>query len=163
MSAHESKPEWFQLADEDWASNPRAISAKEVKARRKNPIRLMAISTPLLVLGAGLFVAQSQEAPQAFAASAPIVATAPMTATAPVSEATTTTTVPTTSSPVVESAPVTSYQASVVTTPKISSSASTNALSTLQSGLILPAQGTVQSGDDGDDHGDDGDDEGQDD
>ncbi len=51
MSPEISKPEWFQMADAD----PIPAAPKSKKG-----IRLMAIATPLLVLGAGLAYAQTQ-------------------------------------------------------------------------------------------------------
>jgi cytoskeletal protein RodZ len=154
MSANESKPEWFQLADEDWAANPAAIEARVNKARRRNPIKIMAISTPLLVLGAGLFFAQSQQTPDAFAASVPTVATsqaaptsgsAGFTATTSATSATTENSQP----PVATTTnTTTTNQVPVASAPQISTPSTSSALSTLQSGLVLPAKGSVQSGDD---------------
>ena len=51
MSPENSKPEWFQMADADpIPANPKS----------KKGIRMMALATPLLVLGAGLVYAQTQ-------------------------------------------------------------------------------------------------------
>ena len=60
MSPENSKPEWFQLADGD-AILPRP--------RSKRAVRIMALATPLLVLGAGLVFAQTQESPSAVASA----------------------------------------------------------------------------------------------
>lgn len=159
MSAKESKPEWFQMADQDWAASPQAFKAG-VKSRRKNPVQMMAISAPILVLGAGLFFAQTQSAPTSFASSTTAVSTA---STNPSSLA---------SGAVIESTtPVANDPAS--TTPATSAPKAASApaqigfapISNSNGGLVLPAKSSVQSDDDGDDdHGsDDGDDENEDD
>lgn len=74
MSAEINKPEWFQMAEADGV---------EPKPKRKRIVRIMALSTPLLVLGAGLVFAQSQESPSAVA-SVSSVALSPA-ANAPIS------------------------------------------------------------------------------
>ncbi len=51
MSPENSKPEWFQMAEAD---------AVPATPKSKRGIRLMALATPLLVLGAGLSYAQTQ-------------------------------------------------------------------------------------------------------
>ena len=66
MSPANSKPEWFQLADGD-AILPRPKS--------KRAVRIMALATPLLVLGAGLVFAQTQESPIAVASAVTSAAT----------------------------------------------------------------------------------------
>ena len=66
MSPANSKPEWFQLADGD-VIPPRPKS--------KRAVRIMALATPLLVLGAGLVFAQTQESPIAVASAVTSTAT----------------------------------------------------------------------------------------
>jgi len=61
MSPEISKPEWFQLADAD-------TPAPKLKGKRA--VRIMALATPLLVLGAGLVFAQTQDSPTAVASAA---------------------------------------------------------------------------------------------
>ncbi|MCX6429833.1 MAG: hypothetical protein NTX12_02485 [Actinobacteria bacterium] len=144
MSAYESKPEWFQMADEDWATSPAAVKMG-VKTRRKNPIQLMAISAPILVLGAGLFFAQTQSAPTSFASPATTVA-AP--ASNPSSSAS--------SAPTESAAPVVNTPSSTV--PMTNAPSASNAssqtgfapLSATNGGLVLPAKISGQSDDDGD-------------
>lgn len=156
MSTNESKPEWFQLAEADWAASPGAVNPKALKARRSNPIRIMAISTPLLVLGAGLLFAQTQQAPDAFASATTSASSAPLAGTANTSGNATSTPMSVDSSTPVQSSaaaaatPGDSGQALTASTPRISPNVSSSALSTLQSGLKLPAKGSIQSGDDGD-------------
>ncbi len=60
MSPENSKPEWFQMAEED---------AFEPKPKSKRVVRIMALATPLLVLGVGLVFAQTQDSPTAVANS----------------------------------------------------------------------------------------------
>lgn len=72
MSSENSKPEWFQMADAD-VTPPRTKS--------KRVIRIMALATPLLVLGAGLVFAQTQGSPTAVASAA--ATTAALTAATP--------------------------------------------------------------------------------
>ncbi len=62
MNTENSKPEWFQLSQSD---------AFEPKPARKRALRVMALATPLLVLGAGLVYAQSQNSPVAVATALP--------------------------------------------------------------------------------------------
>lgn len=66
MSPENSKPEWFQMADAD---------ATPPQPRSKRVIRIMALATPLLVLGAGLVFAQTQDSPTAVASSVTSAAT----------------------------------------------------------------------------------------
>jgi hypothetical protein len=61
VSPENSKPEWFQMADAD---------AFESKPTSKKVMRIMALATPLLILGAELVVAQGQDSPSAVASSA---------------------------------------------------------------------------------------------
>jgi hypothetical protein len=90
MSPENSKPEWFQMADAD-ATPPRP--------KGKRAIRIMALASPLLVLGAGLVFAQTQDSPTALASAMEVPAT---TSPSP----TTVSTPTTTSTPVSSSAPV---------------------------------------------------------
>jgi len=60
MSPENSKPEWFQMAEEDGFAP---------KSTRKRAIRIMALATPLLVLGAGIVYAQTQNSSPASATS----------------------------------------------------------------------------------------------
>jgi hypothetical protein len=76
MSPENSKPEWFQMADAD-ATPPRPKS--------KRAIRIMALATPLFVLGAGLAIAQNQSVPNAVASLAVTVQTTAVTAATPAS------------------------------------------------------------------------------
>lgn len=137
MSTQGSKPEWFQMAEADWAASPRAKNAKAVKVSRNNPIRLMAISAPLLVLGAGLLFAQTQQVPDAFAAASTTV----------------TSSAPDQSSVAAGITSANSVQTPAINTPRVSATRASNALSTLQSGLKLPAKGSIQSDDDGNNSG----------
>ena len=52
MSPENSKPEWFHMADADPIPS---------KPKSKKGIRMMALATPLLILGAGLAYAQTQD------------------------------------------------------------------------------------------------------
>lgn len=61
MSPENSKPEWFHMAEAD-DTPPRP--------RGKRVIRIMALAIPLLVLGAGLVFAQTQDTPNAVASAA---------------------------------------------------------------------------------------------
>ena len=101
----------------------------------------MAISTPLLVLGVGLFFAQTQQAPDAFAAATTTIASTPF------ASPTTSSSTPSQSSVTAESTPVTTHQAPLVSTPKVATTSTSNALATLQNGLKLPAKGSIQSSD----------------
>jgi hypothetical protein len=58
MSTENSKPEWFQMSDAD---------AFEPKPASKKVMRIMALASPLFVLGAGLVFAQGQSSPIALA------------------------------------------------------------------------------------------------
>jgi hypothetical protein len=58
MSTDNSKPDWFQMAEAD---------AFEPKPATKKALRIMALATPLFVLGAGLAYAQSQINPNVVA------------------------------------------------------------------------------------------------
>ena len=60
MSPENSKPEWFHMAEAD-DTPPRP--------RGKRVIRIMALATPLLALGAGLVFAQTQDTPNAVASA----------------------------------------------------------------------------------------------
>lgn len=61
MNTENSTPEWFQMAQEDgFAPKPKS----------KRVIRVIAMASPLLVLGAGLVFASTQESPIAVASSA---------------------------------------------------------------------------------------------
>jgi hypothetical protein len=62
MSSENSKPEWFQMAQAD---------AFEPKPASKKVLKIMALATPLFVLGAGLVFAQSQNSPSAVATALP--------------------------------------------------------------------------------------------
>lgn len=125
MSPENSKPEWFQMADADDIA---------LQSKSKRVIRIMALATPLLVLGAGLVFAQTQDSPSAVAsgatsstspialapASTPLVSTP--AASAPTA-ATPTTTTPATSTPAtsiaVASAPVTPTPATSAPAPAV--------------------------------------------
>lgn len=58
MKAEDSTPEWFQMAQAD---------GFEPKPTSKRMMRIMALATPLFVLGAGLVFAQTQDSPTAVA------------------------------------------------------------------------------------------------
>ena len=66
MSSENSKPEWFQMTDADTIPP---------QAKGKRAIRIMALATPLLVLGAGLVFAQTQDSPTAVASAVTSAAT----------------------------------------------------------------------------------------
>ena len=51
---NEIKPEWFQMADDD-----RRTQAARTPSRRKRSVAILALSAPLMALGAGLIFAQS--------------------------------------------------------------------------------------------------------
>ena len=76
MSTENSKPEWFHMAQAD---------AFEPKPASKKVLRIMALATPLFVLGAGFAVAQSQGSPSAVASSAVAVQTSAVATATPVS------------------------------------------------------------------------------
>ena len=76
MSTENSKPEWFQMSEAD---------AFEPKPASKKVLRIMALATPLFVLGAGLVFAQSQSSPSALASSAAAVQTSAVAAATPAS------------------------------------------------------------------------------
>ena len=76
MSTENSKPEWFQMSEAD---------AFEPKPASKKVLRIMALATPLFVLGAGLVFAQSQSSPSALASSAAAVQTSAVAAARPAS------------------------------------------------------------------------------
>lgn len=63
----ESKPEWFQLTDED-----RFVPRPPVK----RVARLMALASPLLILGTGFLVAQGGENQNAAATQSTVLASA---------------------------------------------------------------------------------------
>ena len=90
MSPENSKPEWFQMAEDDGFAP---------KSTRKRTLRIMALATPLLVLGAGFVFAQTQDSPTASATSTPSAA-----ATNPISLASTPTLAP--SAPAPSAAPI---------------------------------------------------------
>jgi len=85
MSPENSKPEWFQMAEDDGFAP---------KSTRKRTLRIMALATPLLVLGAGFVFAQTQDSPTASATSTPSAA-----ATNPISLASTPTLAPSAPAP----------------------------------------------------------------
>lgn len=66
MSSENSKPEWFQMAEAD---------VFPPQSRGKRVVRIMALATPLLVLGAGLVFAQTQDSPTAVASAVTSAAT----------------------------------------------------------------------------------------
>jgi cytoskeletal protein RodZ len=66
MSSENSKPEWFQMTETD-VFPPRS--------KGKRAVRIMALATPLLVLGAGLVFAQTQDSPTAVASAVTSTAT----------------------------------------------------------------------------------------
>jgi hypothetical protein len=82
MSTEDPKPEWFQMAQtEVFATKPRG----------KKVLRIMALATPLFVLGAGLALAQSQTSPSNVlrsAAAAQTSTVAPATPATPTSSLT---------------------------------------------------------------------------
>lgn len=88
MSIENSKPEWFHMAEND---------AFEPKPKSKRIMRIMALTTPLLVLGAGLVFAQTQD-------SSPAVASA---GTSAVSTVATTDPISLTSTPTTQKASIT--------------------------------------------------------
>ena len=147
MSAQESKPEWFQMADADWAASPQADKVG-VKSRRKNPIQLMAISAPILVLGAGLFFAQTQSAPTSFASPTTAVSTASTNPSSPASSAPTESAAPIANTPS-STTPVTSALRAA-TAPSAPAQTGFAPISAKNGGLVLPAKISGQSDDDGD-------------
>lgn len=75
MSPENSKPEWFQMTQAD---------AFEPKPKSKRVVRIMALATPLFVLGAGMVFAQTQDSPTAQASSSTTAVSTPA-ATDPIS------------------------------------------------------------------------------
>lgn len=113
MSPENSTPEWFQMAQAD---------AFEPKPKSKRVVRIMALATPLLVLGAGLVFAQTQDSPTAVASSTTSAVSTPA-ATDTISLSSTPTA--TTPSPTAASTPASntiqvSQTATATTTPKAS-------------------------------------------
>lgn len=67
MSAEDTTPEWFQMAQEDgYAPKP----------KKNRVLRAAALATPLFVLGAGLVFAQTQDSPTAVASGTNTVSSA---------------------------------------------------------------------------------------
>ncbi len=67
MSAEDTTPEWFQMAQDDgYAPKP----------KKNKVLRVAALATPLFVLGAGLVFAQSQGSPTAVASASASLAAA---------------------------------------------------------------------------------------
>lgn len=100
MSPENSKPEWFQMAEAD---------AIPTTPKSRKGIRLMALATPLLVLGVGLAYAQTQGTSPADAGTTAQAAANPISiassSTAPVSTPAASTPVASTSSTSEVSAP----------------------------------------------------------
>jgi len=76
MNTENSTPEWFQMAQGD---------GFEPKPKGKRALRIMALTAPLFVLGAGLVFAQTQESPTAVASGVATTASASSSSTAPIS------------------------------------------------------------------------------
>ena len=154
------KPEWFQMADED-----RAAQIAKAPKTRKRSATLLALSAPLMILGAGLIFAQSTNVPDATAA-APSAQVQNSTIS---SNPSTSTSVASSQSPAVatfgseESSEGASFQTSFqkISAPATPSTTAQPPAINSQ-GLVLPAvSGSAASGgdDDADDQGDNGDDD----
>lgn len=138
MSSENSKPEWFQMAEAD---------VFPPQSRGKRVVRVMALATPLLVLGAGLVFAQTQDSPTAVASAV----TSPATPTSdPIALSTT---------PAVASAPASTPASAPASTPVTPSATKTiqvsQSNSTTQSSAITikkPGIATLPTGG-GDDEG----------
>ena len=80
MSPEKSKPEWFHMAEAD---------AAPPQPKGRKVIRIMALATPLLVLGASMVFAQTQGTPTTLASAVTSAASpvATSTASTPVSTA----------------------------------------------------------------------------
>jgi len=129
MSPENSKPEWFQMAQAD---------AFEPKPKSKRVVRIMALATPLLVLGAGLVFAQTQDSPTAVASSS----TSAVSTTDPISLSSTP--AATTPSPTAASTPASntiqvSQAATTTTTPKAS-------ITIKKPGITMPTGGGEDDG-----------------
>lgn len=108
MSPENSKPEWFQMAEED---------AFQPKPKSKRVVRIMALATPLLVLGAGLVFAQTQNSPTAVANSnTNAVSTAAITD------------------------PISLSSTPTATTPTVASTPASNAIQVSQAATTTPTQ-----------------------
>jgi len=70
MTSENSKPEWFQMTDADTIPP---------QPKGKRAAWIMALATPLLVLGAGLVFAQTQGSPTAVASAVTSAATSAST------------------------------------------------------------------------------------
>ena len=80
MSTENSKPEWFQMTE---------AGAFPTVSKAKRALRIMALSAPLLVLGAGFVYAQSQNSPGTTASAASPISTATTAVSIPAIVATT--------------------------------------------------------------------------
>ncbi len=122
MSSENSKPEWFQMTEAE-------VFPPQSKGKRA--IRIMALTTPILVLGAGLVFAQTQGSPTAVASA---VTSPTAAAVDPVSIAST----PTPSTQVAASTPVTAPASTAIqvslTSPNPSSTVKKPAIATLPTG-----------------------------
>lgn len=126
MSSENSKPEWFQMAEAD---------VFPPQSRGKRAVRIMALATPLFVLGAGLVFAQTQDSPTAVASA---VTSAATPTTNPIA-------LSTTPSPSVASAPVTAPASAPVTkTFQVSQSTSTTQSPSIT--IKKPAIATLPAG-----------------
>lgn len=107
MTPENPKPEWFQMTEGD-GFDPKPAS--------KRALKMLALATPLLVLGAGLVFAQSQDSPTALASAS--VSTAPAAST-PISVSTPATTSPNAAVQVSQATPTPSTPAAGITKPGI--------------------------------------------
>ncbi len=128
----ENKPEWFEMADAD-----RATQMASTSISHKRTATLLAFTAPLMILGAGLVIAQSTNVLDA-------------TAAAPITQ-------------IQSSAPATSDSATEISTSAAASTTNPQGLVLpAVSASIVNGDDDDESGDDDDESGDD-DDEGNDD
>lgn len=90
MEAEDSTPEWFKMAQAD---------GFEPKPKSKRVLRIMALATPLFVLGAGLVFAQTQDSPTAVASGVSSTASVSTSATPSADPISLSTPAPTSSAP----------------------------------------------------------------
>ena len=157
----ENKPEWFQMADADRATQKASSSIS-----RKRTVSLLALTAPIMILGAGLVIAQSTNVLDA-------------TAAAPITQVQSSVPAASDSANEISTSAVTNFPAPAVASEdqaengpvqnnfqKISApsvrTVATSAQATTPQGLVLPAvSASITNGNDDDESGDDdGDDDG---